>query len=173
MRWDDGAVFDFCRRLSGIQGNLDSSVCKLLYTLHWILLDCAEECADSDYEKGIVPSSPFHYLFPISAVTVSLILPVTFSWALCGNDNNDHEWNPQLFVYLFAPLCNQLKMADFNNFRLENGYRIWPAMWSYKSPDPLCFTCPVKPKQLLNPFFVRKNKKELFGDVFVGGSKSC
>ncbi|CAG7787075.1 unnamed protein product [Allacma fusca] len=133
------------RKLSGIQSGLGSSETKLLYTLHWILLDCAEECADADFEKGIIPSSPFYYVFPISAVT--------------------------LFVYLFAPLCNQLKPSDFNNFRLENGYRIWPAMWSYKSPDPLCFTCPVKPKQPLNPFFVRKNKKELFGDVFVGGMK--
>ena len=74
----------------------------------------------------------------------------------------------QLFVYLFGPLCYQLRSTDFNNFRLENGYRIWPAMWSNKTPDLVCFTCPVKPTQYLDPYFVRKNKKELVGDVFVG-----
>lgn len=45
---------------------------KLLYTLHWIILDAAEECADADYEKGIFHSSPFYYLFSIPTMTVSI-----------------------------------------------------------------------------------------------------
>lgn len=77
----------------------------------------------------------------------------------------------QLFVYLFAPLCQQLRPTDFNNFRLENGFRIWPSMWSHKSPDPVCFVCPVKPKQALDPYFVRKTKKDPFGDVFTGNNR--
>lgn len=58
------------RKQSGIQGGLGAAETKLLYTLHWILLDSAEECADADFEKGLKPSSSFHYLFPISAITV-------------------------------------------------------------------------------------------------------
>lgn len=45
---------------------------KLLYTLHWIILDAAEECADADYEKGIYHSSPFYYLFSVPTMTVSI-----------------------------------------------------------------------------------------------------
>jgi hypothetical protein len=41
-------------------------------------------------------------------------------------------------------------------------------MWSNKTPDLISFTCAVKPQQYLDPYFVRKNKKELVGDVFVG-----
>lgn len=43
---------------------------KLLYTLHWIILDASEECADEDCEKGIFHSSPFYYLFSIPTITV-------------------------------------------------------------------------------------------------------
>lgn len=39
----------------------------LLYILHWILLDSAEECADNDID----PANPFLYLFPIPTLTVS------------------------------------------------------------------------------------------------------
>jgi hypothetical protein len=49
---------------------LGAAETKLLYTLHWVLLDSAEECADMDFERGIRPTSPFHYVFPISAITV-------------------------------------------------------------------------------------------------------
>lgn len=44
---------------------------KVLYTLHWILLDAAEECSDADYEKGIYHTSPFYYLFSIPTMTVN------------------------------------------------------------------------------------------------------
>lgn len=45
---------------------------KLLYTLHWILLDAAEECADTEYEKDLYHFSHFHYLFSIPTITVRL-----------------------------------------------------------------------------------------------------
>jgi hypothetical protein len=51
--------------------NLGAAETKLLYTLHWIILDAAEECADADYEKGICHASPFYYLFSIPAISVS------------------------------------------------------------------------------------------------------
>lgn len=43
---------------------------KLLYILHWIILDAGEECADADSENGIYQHSPFYYVFPISAIMV-------------------------------------------------------------------------------------------------------
>lgn len=50
-------------------GNVET---KLLYTLHWILLDASDECMEADYESGIFYSNPFHYLFSVPAMTVSL-----------------------------------------------------------------------------------------------------
>lgn len=57
-------------RDGGIQ-SLGAVESKLLYTLHWIILDAAEECAEADYEAGIYHSSVFHYLFSIPTITVS------------------------------------------------------------------------------------------------------
>ena len=49
--------------------NIGSSESKLLYTLHWILLDAMEECCLEDAEKGIKNHQDFN--FPISSITVS------------------------------------------------------------------------------------------------------
>ncbi|XP_060527222.1 protein unc-80 homolog isoform X3 [Cylas formicarius] len=118
---------------------------KVLYTLHWILLDAADECADADYEKGIFPNSQFHYLFSIPTMT--------------------------LFVYLFAPLCQNLKESDFQNFRLENGLKIWQPMWEFRHPEAPCFISHCKPKQR---FLHGKGStwRSQFGDVFVGRKPS-
>jgi hypothetical protein len=40
-----------------------------------------------------------------------------------------------------------LKEADLQNFRLENGLKIWPALWDYRHPNAQCFTAPVRPKK--------------------------
>lgn len=73
----------------------------------------------------------------------------------------------QLFVFLFAPLSHHLKESDFtNNYRLENGLKLWQAMWEFRHPDAPCFTMLVKPKPI--PFggqFFRRNQH---GDVFMG-----
>ncbi|CAG9815245.1 unnamed protein product, partial [Phaedon cochleariae] len=114
---------------------------KLLYTLHWIILDAVEECADEDFERGVIHASPFYYVFSIPTIT--------------------------LFIYLFAPICNNLKESDFQNFRLENGLKIWQAMWEFRHPDAPCFVTHCKPKpKFLNGKHL-KNKQH-FGDVFVG-----
>lgn len=56
-------------------------------------------------------------------------------------------------MYLFAPIAHHLKESDFQNFRLENGLRLWQGMWEFKAPGAPCFSAPVKPKarQLLCP----------------------
>lgn len=63
-------VLYFRLRDGGIQ-NLGAVESKLLYTLHWIILDAAEECAETDYEAGTYHPSVFHYLFSIPTITVS------------------------------------------------------------------------------------------------------
>lgn len=96
---------------------------KLLYTLHWILLFASAECADEEDVKNEART----HLFSIPTIS--------------------------LFVYLFAPIVHHLKESDFQNFRLENGLKLWHGMWEFSSPQGSpCFTAAVKPKarQLLN-----------------------
>ncbi|XP_072743186.1 protein unc-80 homolog isoform X2 [Anoplolepis gracilipes] len=115
----------------------------LLYILHWILLDSAEECAENDID----PSNPFSYLFPIPTMT--------------------------LFVYLFAPLFNHLKDIDFKtNLRLENGLKIWSAMHECRHPEASCFTthCRAKPRIYWSQSFKSAKHHMLSDDVFVGGN---
>ena len=53
--------------------NLGSAETKLLYTLHWILMDSADECILAhESEYGSVHLGPFDYLFPLSSITVRL-----------------------------------------------------------------------------------------------------
>ena len=56
----------------------------------------------------------------------------------------------QTFVYLFAPICSNIRETDFDaNMRLVNGKKIWSAMWEYRHPDVDCFTSQV-PKHYLS-----------------------
>lgn len=52
--------------------NLGAAETKLLYTLHWIVLDAAEECADADHEKGMGKEAHFPYHFSIPTIQVCL-----------------------------------------------------------------------------------------------------
>ncbi|XP_060802082.1 protein unc-80 homolog isoform X1 [Amyelois transitella] len=118
-------------------GNVET---RLLYTLHWIILDASDECIENDYENGTFNSNPFYYLFSIPALT--------------------------LFIFLFAPISHHLKESDFTiNYRLENGLKMWQAMWEFRHPDAPCFTTLVKPKpKPLGGNF----SKRCHGDVFLG-----
>lgn len=98
-----------------------NSETKLLYTLHWIILDAASECDDnttiSDTKNTVAPV----LLHPLKTI--------------------------QLFVYLFAPLVNTLEDSDFQSLKLENGLRLWQPLWDYQQPDVPCFSTPVKPQR--------------------------
>ena len=67
--------------------NVGTAASKLLYTLHWTLLDAAEECADADREAGVAPREPFPYIFPLTCIQV-LYLFLSF-----------------VFVFSFLSLC--------------------------------------------------------------------
>ncbi|XP_077556955.1 unc80, NALCN channel complex subunit isoform X2 [Haemaphysalis longicornis] len=111
------AALLYARKESCLE-KLGAAETKLLYTLHWILLDAAEECTDAEHSQAGQP--PPDYIFPITVI--------------------------QVFVYLFAPLIPFLKQSDFvGSFRLENGVRIWEPLWEHRHPAVPCFTAPVQP----------------------------
>ena len=61
--------------------NLGTAETKLLYTLHWILSDAADECSLQAEEEGKLDISTFSYLFPLSAITViTLQQHLTLKW---------------------------------------------------------------------------------------------
>ncbi|XP_059153938.1 protein unc-80 homolog isoform X2 [Physella acuta] len=105
------------------ENSFGPSETKLLYTLHWIILDAASECEDADAEfmalRDMKGGSP--HMHSLSTV--------------------------QLFVYLFAPLVHLLKDSDFESLKLENGLRLWQPLWEYQQPDIPCFATPVKPQR--------------------------
>ena len=96
-----------------------NSETKLLYTLHWIILDAASECEDTATMHDTAK--------PAGSVQLHTLKSI------------------KLFVYLFAPLVNTLEDSDFQSLKLENGLRIWQPMWDYQQPDTPCFSTPVKP----------------------------
>ncbi|ESO92838.1 hypothetical protein LOTGIDRAFT_232936 [Lottia gigantea] len=93
---------------------------KLLYTLHWIILDASSECSDAEPEKQPKGATSM-YMHPLSTI--------------------------QLFVYQFAPLIHTIKDEDFQSLKLENGLQLWQPLWEYRQPDIPCFSTPVKPQR--------------------------
>lgn len=141
------AALLYNRKNSNLDPNiykLGAAETKLLYTLHWILLDAAEECADSELEEGVV-RDPDHYLLPVTTI--------------------------ELFIYLFSPLIPYLKQSDFlTSFRLENGYKIWLPLFNHVHPDIPSFSTQVKPKRDILRATRHEKRTRTFGDVFLGGN---
>ncbi|CAH8674278.1 unnamed protein product [Schistosoma rodhaini] len=96
---------------------------KLLYTLHWILLDAASECEDAELEASNHPASiPKH-----------------------STDRYVHDLaSLQLFIYLYAPIIEQLKSTDFDTLKLEAGLRLWIPLMEYCQPNRGTLSSPVK-----------------------------
>ena len=82
------------KKINDPDGKFTGNQTKLLYTLHWIILDAASECEDNDTEK-LNGKSMCSYLHSLDTI--------------------------QLFVYLFAPLIHILKDSDFQSLKLEPG----------------------------------------------------
>ncbi|XP_074595949.1 unc80, NALCN channel complex subunit [Brevipalpus obovatus] len=137
-----GAALLYNRKNSNLD-KLGAAETKLLYTLHWIVLDAAEECADAEAEQGIKRPMD-HFLLPITTI--------------------------ELFIYLYSPLISYLKNSDsLMSFRLENGRKLWSPLFKYQHPDIPSFTAHVKPKRTIlraSRYETRVTPK--FGDVFIG-----
>ncbi|XP_066269985.1 protein unc-80 homolog isoform X2 [Branchiostoma lanceolatum] len=105
------------RNSLGSSDRLRVAETKLLYTLHWILLDAPHEWYshqdDEDCENLETK------LFPLETI--------------------------RNFVHLFAPLVNCIRENDLT-FRLSKGIRIWKPMWEHRQPEVSCFCVLIKPK---------------------------
>lgn len=105
----------------GSGGKYSSLETKLLYTLHWIVLDAASECEDSD-------SHSHHHCKPSYLHSLDTI---------------------QLFIFLLIPLLSSIKRPEIESLKLLNGLRLWEPLWSFNQPSVPCFITPVKAKKAL------------------------
>ncbi|XP_078578163.1 protein unc-80 homolog [Branchiostoma floridae x Branchiostoma japonicum] len=104
------------RNSLGSSDRLRVAETKLLYTLHWILLDAPHEWySNVDDECENLETK----LFPLETI--------------------------RNFVHLFAPLVNCIRENDLT-FRLSKGIRIWKPMWEHRQPEVSCFCVFIKPK---------------------------
>jgi len=110
-----------------------ASEVKLLYALHWVILDAPAECEDAENEARQQRS-------PTSAAEQSSCLSTSYLLSLD---------DIQLFVFLLAPLIDTMEESDFQTLKLENGLRLWEPLWSYSQPDVLCFTIPAKHRRTI------------------------
>jgi hypothetical protein len=107
---------------------LSKTETKLLYTLHWLILDAASECEDNATASSLHVSDNKSseqkrnrsYLHPVSTI--------------------------QLFVYLFIPILKSLSAEDLDTLKLSNGLRIWQPLWAFRQPDIRIFNSSVKLK---------------------------
>nr|CDS15467.1 protein unc 80 [Echinococcus granulosus] len=96
----------------------DQAETKLLYTLQWLLLDAASECADNDPNFKVNAQRERAYLHDLASL--------------------------QLFIYLFAPVLERLKCEDFDTLKLESGLRLWAPLILHRQPYEGSFPVPVK-----------------------------
>lgn len=93
--------------------NLGTAEQKLLYTLHWILSDAADECSLQAEEEGKLDISTFAYLFPLSAITVTLNMQYLKSKDVCikvfvQHFANVYRIQQPIFSDLYLPFCTDL-----------------------------------------------------------------
>ena len=96
--------------------NLGTAETKLLYTLHWILSDAADECSLQAEEEGKLDISTFSYLFPLSAITVITLqqhLTLLVTGDLCPGKSRGGADSAQKFLTaLIAP--ENIDLYHFN-----------------------------------------------------------
>uniref|UniRef100_A0AAQ5Z123 Unc-80 homolog (C. elegans) n=1 Tax=Amphiprion ocellaris TaxID=80972 RepID=A0AAQ5Z123_AMPOC len=153
------------RNKLGHQDKLGVAETKLLHTLHWMLLDAAQEC---NHEPSLghgwsAGSSSSAFLQPVGNQGSSPGAPGSCSGSALGGSGPQHSGSlleedehtrtklfhksmatVELFVFLFAPLIHRIKESDLT-FRLASGLVIWQPMWEHRQPDIPAFTALIKP----------------------------
>ncbi|XP_034034498.1 protein unc-80 homolog isoform X14 [Thalassophryne amazonica] len=153
------------RNKLGHQDKLGVAETKLLHTLHWMLLDAAQEC---NHEPSLGHgwsggSSSSAFLQPVGNQGSSPGGPGSCSGSALGSSGPQHSSSlleedehartklfhksmatVELFVFLFAPLIHRIKESDLT-FRLASGLVIWQPMWEHRQPDIPAFTALIKP----------------------------
>uniref|UniRef100_A0A4W6FFB1 Unc-80 homolog, NALCN channel complex subunit n=1 Tax=Lates calcarifer TaxID=8187 RepID=A0A4W6FFB1_LATCA len=153
------------RNKLGHQDKLGVAETKLLHTLHWMLLEAAQEC---NHEPSLGHgwsggSSSSAFLQPVGNQGSSPGAPGSCSGSALGGSGPQHSGSMleedehartklfhksmatvELFVFLFAPLIHRIKESDLT-FRLASGLVIWQPMWEHRQPDIPAFTALIKP----------------------------
>ncbi|GLD63442.1 protein unc-80 homolog, partial [Lates japonicus] len=153
------------RNKLGHQDKLGVAETKLLHTLHWMLLEAAQEC---NHEPSLGHgwsggSSSSAFLQPVGNQGSSPGAPGSCSGSALGGSGPQHSGSlldedehartklfhksmatVELFVFLFAPLIHRIKESDLT-FRLASGLVIWQPMWEHRQPDIPAFTALIKP----------------------------
>ncbi|CAD5215802.1 unnamed protein product [Bursaphelenchus okinawaensis] len=120
-------IVQCCGALLAVRANEDESLpmsgslVKIMYILHWLILDAAHECNETNEGEAI----------EVSLKKLTYSIPCI-----------------QMFVYLITPLCHVIKEEEIeSHIRLESGLRLWQALWQFRQPDVLCFAAPVKQRK--------------------------
>ncbi|XP_061918285.1 protein unc-80 homolog isoform X3 [Entelurus aequoreus] len=154
------------RNRLGHQDKLGVAETKLLHTLHWMLLDAAQECNhEPSLGHGWSAGSSGGAAFPqpVGNQGSSPVAPGSRSSSALGGSGPQHSGSlleedehactklfyksmatVELFVFLFAPLIHRIKESDLT-FRLASGLIIWQPMWEHRQPDIPAFTALIKP----------------------------
>ncbi|XP_061634151.1 protein unc-80 homolog isoform X18 [Phyllopteryx taeniolatus] len=154
------------RNKLGHQDKLGVAETKLLHTLHWMLLDAAQECnhepsMGQGWSAGSSGGGAF--MQPVGNQGSSPGAPGSCSSSALGGSGPQHGSSQleedehtrtklfhksmatvELFVFLFAPLIHRIKESDLT-FRLVSGLIIWQPMWEHRQPDIPAFTALIKP----------------------------
>ncbi|XP_061686971.1 protein unc-80 homolog isoform X17 [Syngnathoides biaculeatus] len=154
------------RNKLGHQDKLGVAETKLLHTLHWMLLDAAQECnhepsLGQGWSAGSSGGGAF--MQPVRNQGSSSGAPSSCSSSVLGGlgpqhgsshlEEDEHTRTKlfhksmatvELFVFLFAPLIHRIKESDLT-FRLVSGLIIWQPMWEHRQPDIPAFTALIKP----------------------------
>uniref|UniRef100_A0A3B4DM80 Unc-80 homolog (C. elegans) n=1 Tax=Pygocentrus nattereri TaxID=42514 RepID=A0A3B4DM80_PYGNA len=136
------------RNKLGHQDKLGVAETKLLHTLHWMLLEAAQEC-HQDLGHGWSGGG--------SSGSSAFLQPLGNQGNLerSGSTPEENEYaraklyhknmaTVELFVFLFAPLIHRIKESDLT-FRLASGLIIWQPMWEHRQPDVPAFSALIKP----------------------------
>uniref|UniRef100_A0A673NQR8 Protein unc-80 homolog n=1 Tax=Sinocyclocheilus rhinocerous TaxID=307959 RepID=A0A673NQR8_9TELE len=161
------------RNKLGHQDKLGVAETKLLHTLHWMLLEAAQECHQEpglgQGWSGGSSGSSSAYLQPMGNQGLT---------DRNGSTTEENEYaraklyhknmaTVELFVFLFAPLINRIKESDLT-FRLAGGLVIWQPMWEHRHPDVPAFSALVKPMRNIITGQISVNSPIFYGSSILG-----
>ncbi len=133
---------------------LSKTETKLLYTLHWLIIDAASECEDNAATQTVKIISATKRP-SITSSTGPKDRSLKRRKAIENDPNKVVSYihsvsTIQLFVYLFVPLLKTLTPDDLDNLKLSNGLKIWESLWMCRQPSIKIFNTPVKQKYEAN-----------------------
>ena len=140
---------------------------KLLYTLHWLILDAASECEDN----RVAAAAAAKKLANKNKVSITHRSQSSTKHSLSRKDKEINKIKTvtylhpvatvQLFVYLFVPIIKSLQADDLDNLKLVNGLKIWQPLWAHRTPDVPIFSTFVKPNKQKEEQTNETNKRNL------------